>query len=180
MVGKLKDDCQKYTECILEQVLKSYLYQWRVCPGFPGSWRRMLYLMKPKENNTRFKIVKRFRYLLSKQNHTWRMGDGGGGMFWRFSSSSDWCSGVSWLWGKNMISIQIKWSHKGFKFSYLLKRKKEDWLEHLFEVLLLLKIGWRFFFLTSSHLGVRYFVFSPSGHIYQSWRTIADIRFIGW
>jgi len=24
-----------------------------------------------------------------------------------------------------MISIQIKWSHKGFKFSYLLK-KKED------------------------------------------------------
>ena len=140
MVGKLKDDCQKYIEYVHKQVLKSYLYQWRVRPGFPGSWRRMLYLMKPKGNNTRFKIMKRFRYLLSKQNHTRMMGDGGGGVFWGFSSSSDWCSLVSWLWDGNMISIQIKWSHKGFKFSYLLK-KKEDWLEHLFEVLLVLKIG---------------------------------------
>ena len=120
---------------------KSYLYQWRVCPGFPGSWRRVLYLMKTKGNNTRFRIMKKFRYLLSKQGYTWMMGDGGGGVFWRFSSSLDWCSGVSWLWDENMISIQIKWSHKGLKFSYLLNRKKEDWLEHLFEVLLLLKIG---------------------------------------
>ena len=180
MVGKLKDDCQKYTEYVHKQVLKSYLYQWRVRPGFPRSWRWMLYLMKPKGNNTRFRIMERFRYLLSKQNHTWMMGDGGGGMFWRFSSSSDWCSGVSWLWSENMISIQTKWSHKGFKFSYLLKRKNEDRLEHLFGVLLLLKIGLEISFLTSCHLGVRYFAFSPSGHIYQSWSTIADIRFIGW
>ena len=140
MVGKLKDDCQKYTEYVREQVLKSYLYQWRVRPGFPRSWRWMLYLMKPKGNNTRFRIMKRFKYLLSKQNHTWMMGDGGGGVFRGFYSSSDWCSEVSWLWDESMISIQIKWSHKGFKFSYLLK-KKEDWLEHLFEVLLLLKIA---------------------------------------
>ena len=85
--------------------------------------------------------MEKFRYLLSKWNHTWMVGDWGGGVFWGFSSLSDWCSGVSWLWGENMISIRIKWTHKGFKVSYLPKRKKEDQPGHLFGVLLLLKIG---------------------------------------
>ena len=44
MVGKLKDDCQKYTEYVHKQVLKSYLYQWRIRPGFPGWWRRRCFL----------------------------------------------------------------------------------------------------------------------------------------
>ena len=44
MVGKLKDDCQKYTEYVHERVLKSYLYQWRIRPGFPGWWRRRCFL----------------------------------------------------------------------------------------------------------------------------------------
>ena len=32
----------------------------------------------------------------------------------------------------------------------------------------------------SCHLGIRYLSFSPSGHICQSWSTIADIWLIGW
>ena len=69
MVGKLKDDCQKYTEYVHEQVLKSYLDQWSL---HWVSWELEVNVVpdKLKGNNTRFKIMERLRYLLSKQNHT--------------------------------------------------------------------------------------------------------------
>ena len=42
------------------------------------------------------------------------------------------------------------------------------------------RLAWGFLFLASCHFGVRHLAFSPSGHICQSWGTIADIWLIGW
>ena len=42
------------------------------------------------------------------------------------------------------------------------------------------RLAYVFLFLTSCHFCVRRLTFPPSGHICQSWSTIADIWFIGW
>ena len=67
----------------------------------------------------------------------------------------------------------------GFKISYLLKRKKEDQLGHLFGVLLRLKIGRGFLFLMSCYFSVRQLAFTPAGYICQGWSIMADIGLVG-
>ena len=64
-----------------------------------------------------------------------------GGVLWKSSSPLDWSSGASCSQNEDIFIIQMEENHKRFRIFYLLKEEREDLLNHLFEMLLLLKIG---------------------------------------
>ena len=79
--------------------------------------------------------------------NTWMVDGVRGSVLWKSSSPLDWSSGASWSRNEDIFIVQMEENHNGFKISYLVKEEREDLLNHLFEMLLLLKIGLDFFFL---------------------------------
>ena len=101
----------------------------------------MLHLKKLRKNDD--KMQGHGGVLVIYWMNTWMVDGVRGGVLWISSSPLDWSSGASWSQNEDIFIIQMEENHKRFRIFYLLKEEREDLLNYLSEMLLLLllKIG---------------------------------------